>query len=46
MKARGLTRCACGCGTVASTGTSMSRYAGRLWITAHLILYRRTRDRR
>jgi hypothetical protein len=43
MKSRGNVVCACPCGSPIPAGTHVSRYAGRLWRTDHLIEYRRQR---
>lgn len=44
MKSRGIRTCGCPCGSSIPTGTSVTRYAGRIWRTDHLIEYRRQRS--
>lgn len=43
MKSRGNAVCACPCGSPIPAGTPVTRYAGRLWRTTHLIAYRKQR---
>jgi hypothetical protein len=45
MKSRGMVVCE-HCKVPVSPGTQVSRYAGRLWRTDHLIEYRRKRGAR
>lgn len=46
MKLRGNAVCACPCGSPIPNGTQVTRYAGRIWRTDHLIEYRKARHAR
>lgn len=43
MKARMNVMCEC-CKAPVPTGTQVTRYAGRLWLTDHLIRYKQERE--